>query len=101
MSYSECMNRFEISYRPRSADSSIMLNGQDISPMVQGVTVNQNAGELPTVIVRMTGLTEVDLSAVTPRLEMPAPMRALLLAAGWTPPGEGGTDSAPNPGGIR
>lgn len=65
---------------------TVELDGREIQNVLAGFTLNANAGEATSMLVR---LTPVALRYVgTVDVKLPESVRVLLVAAGWTPPAE-------------
>lgn len=76
----------------------VELNGKDVSSAVAGLTINANVGDATSVLLRLPAVAvSVDAEA---RIELPEYVEELLVAAGWTPPGDKPGLLVEFPGGI-
>lgn len=69
---------------PPAGLGTVELDGQDVSAAVDGVELRSHVGQLTEATLHLP-VVELDAEADV-RLLMPDATRALLVAAGWTPP---------------
>jgi len=72
----------------QSNNGRVILNGLDVSTAIAGVTVNAQVGEMTSVLLRLPAAA-VTMDGVA-KVKLAPQIREILVAAGWTPPQEGG-----------
>jgi hypothetical protein len=65
----------------------IVLDGHDVSRVVRGFTIKAHVGEVTRMELDVTPPWLVAFNAMA-RIEITPELRAIMLAAGWTPPVE-------------
>lgn len=86
------MTEVKISLSPMGT-GRIELDGHEIQNAVAGFTLNANAGDATTMLVRLSAVALSYVGSVD--VKMPDSTRQLLVAAGWTPPVEPVRDELP------
>jgi hypothetical protein len=75
--------RFEIELHGPSG--RILLDGQDVSHGVRGVTLNHTIGHMPELEIDVVALDASTMEGEA-RIIIPEATAAVLKAIGWTPP---------------
>ena len=65
---------------------TVIVGDADITKSVRGFHFDVAAGELPRVTLDLAVVEVTELDADRAEVIMPVDTRALLIAAGWTPP---------------
>ncbi|MBC2903150.1 hypothetical protein [Streptomyces cupreus] len=70
--------------------TQVELDGEDIAPLVEGLSLRIGVKALPTVTLDVI-VHELDTELPNPRVVVPEKTRDLLVRLGWTPPAEEAT----------
>lgn len=74
-------------------NACVKVGGHDISPAIRSFTVDATAGHWPNVTLELAVYDVTRIESEHTELAMSPVTHDLLVAAGWQPPAEGGSDA--------